>query len=58
MCLARVVAAAAVVARSLSPGERGEVSSTAAVPATDASHHPASRDGIVLGAAAPATGST
>jgi len=58
MCLATVAAAAAVVARSLSPGGFGENSSTAAVPAIEASHHPASRDGIVPGSASPATGRT
>ena len=58
MWVARVAAAAAAVARSLSPGGRGENSSTAAVPTIDASHHPASRDGIVPGSASPATGRT
>src|SRR5690349_24361898 len=58
MWVARVVAAEAVVARSLSPGGRGDSSSTATVPATEASHHPASREGIMSTVPGVAAGST
>ena len=57
--LASAFAEAAAAARSRSPGDRGDSSSTAAVPTTDASHQPASRDG--MSAIVPwgvATGST
>ncbi len=54
----RVVAHAAALARSRSPGLLGDSSSTAAVPTTEASHQPASRGPIVLAPPADATGST
>ncbi len=53
---ASAVAVRAARARSRSPGGRGDSSSTAAVPATEASHQPASREPIVLAAAGEATG--
>jgi len=51
-------ARAAAAARSRSPCDRGDSSSTAAVPATDASHQPASRDGMSPIVPGEATGST
>ena len=56
--LASAVARAAAAARSRSPCDRGDSSSTAAVPATDASHQPASRDGTSPIVPGEATGST
>ncbi len=48
----------AAAARSRSPGDGGENSSTAAVQMTEASHQPASRSGIMLMVPGVATGST
>jgi hypothetical protein len=55
---ARADAEAAAAARSRSPGERGEISRTAAVLTADASHHPARREGMSPAVPAEATGST
>ncbi len=57
-CRARARAEAAALSRSLSPGERGDSSKTAAQAAAEASHQPASRHGMLLAGAAVATGST
>ena len=51
-------ARAAADARSRSPADGVDSSSTAAVPAADASHQPASRSGIVAAPPADATGRT
>lgn len=53
---ARAEPAAAV--RSRSPGDGGEITSTATVETAEASHQPASRSGIMLTVPAVATGST
>ena len=57
-CADSVRADPAAAARSRSPGDGGENSSTAAVETTEASHQPASRSGIMLAAPGEATGST
>jgi len=51
-------AAATALARSRSPGLLGDSSSTAAVPTTEASHQPSSREPMVPAPPAEATGST
>ena len=45
-------------ARSASPSGRGDSNRTAAVPATDASHQPARRSGIIATVPGEAAGST
>ena len=56
--LASSAARSAIAARSRSPGGRGDSSSTAIVPAAEASHQPASWLGIIDASPAETTGST
>ncbi len=55
---ASVPASLSAAARSGLPGLDGDMASTAAVPATEASHQPASRSGTMLIVPGEAAGST